>query len=61
MNTVWRFYRDKRGQWHWQELTVSHAIVRESEEDYASYDICIAAAKKLGYEFLPAHERKRQR
>ncbi len=61
MNTVWRFYRDKRNQWHWQELTVTHTVVRESDKSYASYDVCIAAAKKSGYEFQAAHEKRRQR
>ena len=61
MNTVWRFYRDKRGQWHWQELTVSHAVVRESGQGYASYDNCVVAAQKSGYEFRAAHEKKARR
>ena len=61
MNTVWRFYRDKHGQWHWQELTVTHSVVRESSKGYTSYDNCVAAAKKMGYEKHAAQEKRVQR
>jgi hypothetical protein len=61
MNTVWRFYRDKDGHWHWQELTVTHSVVRESSKNYGSYDSCVAAAKRIGYEMQAAHQKKTQR
>lgn len=59
MNLVWRFYRDNGGAWRWQQLETDHSVISDSPRGYATYDECLAEARKLGYAYAPSQERGR--
>ncbi len=49
INTIWRFFTNEKGQWKWQRLTVSRAVIDESRNAYKQYEACITDAQQKGY------------
>ena len=57
LNTIWRFYRDVRGRWRWQRISVQREVIAESPTGYRTYEECLADAQASGYVFHPSHAR----
>lgn len=46
---VWRFYRDRRGQWRWRRTASNGEIVGASHQGYAHRFDCEANAQRAGW------------
>jgi hypothetical protein len=57
MNLVWRFYVDEKRRWKWQQLSVGHQVISESQSAYKAYEDCLEDAKQNGYVFQPSRAR----
>ncbi len=48
-NDRWDFYRDAKFKWRWRRIAVNGRIVDASTQGYSSRSVCIANARRCGF------------
>jgi hypothetical protein len=61
MRGIWRFYMDGDMRWRWQRLSVSKAVIAESNVAFSDYAQCVEDAQGDGYVPLPSQSKLRPR
>ena len=49
VSDVWDFKRDASGSWNWQQQSLRHELIRQCERSFASFEECVADARRCGY------------
>lgn len=55
LDSEWKFYQDRNGQWQWRKL-VANKVVAVSFEGFTSREKCVSNAGQKGY--IVAHKKK---
>ncbi len=58
-NTIWRFYRDGKSKWKWQQLSIGGEVISQSARGHKDYEDCLADAKENGHVFESSQAKTR--
>jgi hypothetical protein len=61
VSDVWDFKKDASGSWKWQRQSLRHELIRECERPFASFEECVADARRCGYSGSPSVSSEPQR